>query len=130
MTKTIHIHCNTFHAELILDELHRLPLSNWRKLCQILAKRREYHDKEIRRLDIWFPVSIKTAEIDFNLSRAAFDAGCKDARRVAKGKQHEQMLLNEELRRNRNAAARRYENLKKQYDIFKKEITTNGNHDQ
>lgn len=120
MAETIWIHSDTFHVQLALDELHRLPRPNWIKICQYLSERSEYHLDVIQTLRRWFPINIDAAKIDCELSRAAFEAGYKDARRVPKDHQHEQMLLNAKLRENRHAAVQRVENLKKHYEIFEK----------
>lgn len=108
-----------YRCELVLAQLHSLPIKNWRKLCRFMADNIFQNETTWGQFSVWFPVAIENAKADRAHAQFLCRSLYADPNDAPRGAKTWTKQRNAYYAKTLADADRRVRKLEKFYSIFK-----------
>ena len=107
-----------FWAQIDLDQLDKLPLEKWERICKKFLTL-DVNTRAALRLRSWFPAAIQQAEEAVEATIEDEERLWTDTAGLRYGALRDANQANRDLRRRTGAARTKLKKLKARYDVFK-----------
>lgn len=119
-TKIIRIqYGENYTLSLFMDQLHLLPVSNWRKICRMIRSDAYQNTRAIEMLSCELPKSIADAKADLLHAEFVYAGTFRDPNTVPRGQKTSCRARNARNRKAVTEATKKLKQLEKFYSIFK-----------
>jgi hypothetical protein len=102
MDDLLHVSAGDYQADLFLNQLHELPMNNYRKVLKIMLRASDENQNELDHLGDWLRQKVDASKADWHAESQAFAWGWKLVKNKRSRKPEVRKILQENDRLKRN----------------------------